>query len=193
MQQTPFNLRDYLMVFFRRKVIFSLLFLACIVGGVIYVIFAPRAYESSALIYIQREDILNPLLDKMAVSSQYNEQLKTISERMLSWPRQSSCKPGLPSSPVTSSLSSAASSPSSRLAAQRPSSHFRRRGKRVSPARIASSRGLSRPGGAWASASAGCSPAWARTWRNMFAGQPTTPRKRPRASSGSPPGMREVR
>ena len=87
MQQTPFNLRDYLMVFFRRKVIFSLLFLACIVGGIIYVLFAPRAYESSALIYIQREDILNPLLDKMAVSSQYNEQLKTISERMLSWPR----------------------------------------------------------------------------------------------------------
>ena len=87
MQQTPFNLRDYVMIFFRRKLIFSLLFLLCAVGGVIYVIFAPRAYQSSALIYIQREDILNPLLDKMAVSSQYNEQLRTISERMLSWPR----------------------------------------------------------------------------------------------------------
>lgn len=87
MQQTPFNVRDYLMILFRRKWIFVSLFILCLIGGVIYVIFAPRAYMSSSLIYIQREDILNPLLDRMAVSSQFNEQIRTIRERMLSWPR----------------------------------------------------------------------------------------------------------
>ena len=87
MDQTTFNIRDYLMIFFRRKWIFILALLLCVIGGIIYVITAPKVYNSSSIIYIQRADILNPLMDKMAVTSQYNETIKTMRERILSWPR----------------------------------------------------------------------------------------------------------
>jgi uncharacterized protein involved in exopolysaccharide biosynthesis len=87
MQQTPTNLRDYAMIFFRRKWIFAITFLSCLVMGVLYVIFAPKVYQSASLISIQTEGMLNPLMDKMAVTTKYGERMRTMRARILSWPR----------------------------------------------------------------------------------------------------------
>ncbi|MDD5492209.1 MAG: GNVR domain-containing protein [bacterium] len=87
MDQITFTIRDYLMIFFRRKWIFILALSLCLIGGIIYVLSAPKVYNSASIIYIQKAEILNPLMDKVAVSSQYNETIKTMTERILSWPR----------------------------------------------------------------------------------------------------------
>ncbi|MBI5555459.1 MAG: hypothetical protein HY920_06380, partial [Elusimicrobia bacterium] len=87
MDQIQFTIRDYLMIFFRRKRIFITALFLCLIGGIIYAISAPKEYNSAAIIYIQKAEILNPLMDKMAVTSQYNETIKTMKERILSWPR----------------------------------------------------------------------------------------------------------
>lgn len=81
------NLREYLAIFFRHKKIFASVFSLCLIFGVLYLIFTPRVYQASSLTFIQRQDILNPILDKMAVTSGYREQLQTMKERILSWPR----------------------------------------------------------------------------------------------------------
>lgn len=87
MSQTSMNLREYLAIFFRYKKIFITVFILCAVSGGLYLLFTPRIYRATSLTFIQRQDILNPLLDKMAVSSGYREQLQTMKERILSWPR----------------------------------------------------------------------------------------------------------
>ncbi len=87
MDSIQFTIRDYLMIFFRRKWIFIIALSLCLIGGIIYVIFAPKEYNSASIIYIQKAEILNPLMDKVAVSSQYTETIKTMQERILSWPR----------------------------------------------------------------------------------------------------------
>ncbi|MDD5353578.1 MAG: GNVR domain-containing protein [bacterium] len=81
------NLRDYVMIFFRRKWIFIMLFLISVIWGFLYVIFAPKVYQASSLISIQSEGMLNPLMDKMAVTTKYGERLRTMRARILSWPR----------------------------------------------------------------------------------------------------------
>ncbi|MDD5132019.1 MAG: GNVR domain-containing protein [bacterium] len=87
MESIQFTIRDYLMIFFRRKWIFIITLSVCLIGGMIYVLSAPKVYNSASIVYIQKADILNPLMDKMAVTSQYNETIKTMRERILSWPR----------------------------------------------------------------------------------------------------------
>ncbi len=87
MDQITFSIRDYLMIFFRRKWIFIVALSLCLIGGIIYALTAPKVYNSASIIYIQKADILNPLMDKMAITSQYTETVKTMRERVLSWPR----------------------------------------------------------------------------------------------------------
>ena len=47
----------------------------------------PKVYESSTLILVQEEDVLNPLLKGIAISTRFAERLRTIREQIISWNR----------------------------------------------------------------------------------------------------------
>lgn len=76
---------DYLKIFFRNK---WLIISAAWVGLVIGIFFSltlPPKYQSSAVILIQEEKAINPLMQGLAVSSSVEDRMKTIKEQLLGW------------------------------------------------------------------------------------------------------------
>ena len=76
---------DYLKIFFRNK---WLLISAAWVGLVIGIVFSfilPPKYESSAVILVQEEKAMNPLMQGLAISSSVEDRMKTIKEQLLGW------------------------------------------------------------------------------------------------------------
>ncbi len=83
-QKKTITLR-YLQVFFRRKTAF--LVTVCIVPVIVFnlSIFLPKRYSASTLIKINDEKILNPLIGDLAVSSTFQQRLRSIQEEILTW------------------------------------------------------------------------------------------------------------
>ena len=79
------NPADYLKIFFRRK----WLFLAPVFIGVVISIAAcfllPPTYESSTVILVEEEKIINPLIQGLAVSTSVAQRMRTLREQILSW------------------------------------------------------------------------------------------------------------
>lgn len=76
---------EYLKIFFRNK---WLIISAAWVGLVIGIFFSltlPPKYQSSAVILIQEEKAINPLMQGLAVSSSVEDRMKTIKEQLLGW------------------------------------------------------------------------------------------------------------
>jgi len=76
---------DYLKIFFRNKwLIISSAWIGLVIGIVFSFILPPK-YESSAVILVQEEKAINPLMQGLAVSSSVEDRMKTIKEQLLGW------------------------------------------------------------------------------------------------------------
>jgi len=79
------SMLDYLQMFFRRKHLFIFPFIITfmIVVALSYVL--PKSYQSKAVILIEEEEVINPLIKGLAVSTSVAERAKMIEEQILGW------------------------------------------------------------------------------------------------------------
>lgn len=76
---------EYLKIFFRNKwLIISAAWVGLVIGIFFSLTLAPK-YQSSAVILIQEEKAINPLMQGLAVSSSVEDRMKTIREQLLGW------------------------------------------------------------------------------------------------------------
>ncbi len=79
------NPMDFLKVFFRRKWLFVVPVFIGAVLGIVACFLMPRSYESSTLILVEEEKIMNPLMQDLAVSTSTIERMQTIKELLMGW------------------------------------------------------------------------------------------------------------
>lgn len=76
---------DYLKIFFRNKWLIIAGAWVGLVIGIVFSLTLPPKYESSAVILVQEEKAINPLMQGLAVSSSVEDRMKTIKEQLLGW------------------------------------------------------------------------------------------------------------
>lgn len=79
------NIVNYLQIFFRRKHLFLYPFLLTVTVVVIASFIMPKTYISSSVILIEEEDVINPLISGLAVSTTVSDRLRILREQILSW------------------------------------------------------------------------------------------------------------
>ncbi len=79
------NIVNYLQIFFRRKHLFLYPFLLTVTVVVIASFVMPKTYISSSVILIEEEDVINPLISGLAVSTTVMDRLRILREQILSW------------------------------------------------------------------------------------------------------------
>lgn len=79
------NIVNYLQIFFRRKHLFLYPFLLTVMVVVIASFVMPKTYISSSVILIEEEDVINPLISGLAVSTTVSDRLRILREQILSW------------------------------------------------------------------------------------------------------------
>jgi len=77
--------QDYLALARRRKQFFLVPFASTLVVGLLFFLLAPRIYLSQALIAVQSENLINPLIQGLAVPTMISERLNTLREEILNW------------------------------------------------------------------------------------------------------------
>lgn len=76
---------DYLKIFFRRKWLFiSPVFIGFVIS-IIACFLLPPTYQSSTVILVEEEKIINPLIQGLAVSTSVAHRMRTLREQLLSW------------------------------------------------------------------------------------------------------------
>jgi len=83
----PVNPLTYLKIFYRRKWLFILPVCIGFWVSIVALFVLPKTYESSTLILVEEEKIINPLITGIAVSTSMAERLRTLKEQILSWNR----------------------------------------------------------------------------------------------------------
>jgi uncharacterized protein involved in exopolysaccharide biosynthesis len=81
------NWQDYLQIFLRRRWFFIIPFFTISIVTIIITFFLPKVYEAKAIILVEENKVINPLLKNMAVSTTVSERLNLLREEILSWPR----------------------------------------------------------------------------------------------------------
>ena len=76
---------DYLAVALRRKWYFIVPCVAAFLFGVAFVILSPKIYMAKAVILVQNEKLVNPLMQGLAMPSAIADRLGTLREEILSW------------------------------------------------------------------------------------------------------------
>lgn len=76
---------DYLKIFFRRKWLFIAPAFAGLVLGIAACFVLPPKYESSTMIMVEEEKIINPLIENLAVSTSAAQRMQSIREILLGW------------------------------------------------------------------------------------------------------------
>lgn len=76
---------EYLKILFRRKWLFISPIFAGLVLGIIACFTLPPGYESSSVILVQEEKLINPLIQGLAVSTNTVQRMETIREQLLGW------------------------------------------------------------------------------------------------------------
>lgn len=79
------NPLDYLKVFFRRKWFFLAPAFFGLIGGIATAQLMAPMYESSTIIMIEEERIINPLIQNLAVSTSASERMQGIKQILLGW------------------------------------------------------------------------------------------------------------
>lgn len=89
MENTPQNKFQnpmaYLKLFFRRKWLFISPLFAGAVLGISAALIMPPTYESKAVILVEEQRTINPLIQDLAVSTSFAQRLQSIREQILSW------------------------------------------------------------------------------------------------------------
>jgi len=79
------NPLEYLKVFFRRKWLFITPVFICFVLSIVACFLLPPTWESSAIILVEEEKIINPLIQNLAVSTTASQRMQSIKEILLGW------------------------------------------------------------------------------------------------------------
>lgn len=77
--------QDYLAVALRRRWFFITPVLVSLLVGLWIAVTSPRIYEAYALIAVQDEALINPLIKGLAMPREIPDRLKTLREEILSW------------------------------------------------------------------------------------------------------------
>ncbi len=80
--KTPF---DYLKLFFRRKWLVVIPAFIGLVGGIVACFWIPPRWESSTIILVEDQKIINPLIQDLAVSTTAVQRMQSIREIILGW------------------------------------------------------------------------------------------------------------
>lgn len=83
--ETQIGWQDYLTVVLRRRWHFSIPCAVIVAGGLILGLFLPRIYRAETTILVQEPNIMNPLIQGLAVSTPVGARLGTLREELLSW------------------------------------------------------------------------------------------------------------
>lgn len=76
---------EYLKILFRRKWLFISPIFVGLVLGIIACFTLPPGYESSSVILVQEEKLINPLIQGLAISTNTVQRMETIREQLLGW------------------------------------------------------------------------------------------------------------
>lgn len=76
---------DYLKVFFRRKWLFIIPVALGTVAGIMACFLLPPVWESSTIILVEEEKVINPLFQNLAVSTTAIQRMQNIKEIILGW------------------------------------------------------------------------------------------------------------
>lgn len=79
------NPMSYLKIFFRRKWLFIVPIFAGLVISIVACFLLPPQYESSTVILVEEEKIMNPLIENLAVSTSAAQRMQSIREILLGW------------------------------------------------------------------------------------------------------------
>ena len=83
----PFDVYQYLRVILRRKWFFLVPLIVLFVSFSAASFFFPKVYEAKAIILIEEQKVVNPLLRNLAVSRSVGQRLNALQAEILSWPR----------------------------------------------------------------------------------------------------------
>jgi capsular polysaccharide biosynthesis protein len=76
---------EYLKIFFRRKWLFISPVFLSVVLSIVACFVLPPTYQSSTVILVEEEKIINPLIKGLAVSTSVAGRIRTLREQILSW------------------------------------------------------------------------------------------------------------
>ncbi len=79
------HVMDYLQVFFRRRYFFLYPFIITVFVCVVLGFVMPKTYQSTAVILIEEQGVINPLISGLAVSTTVENRLRVLREQILSW------------------------------------------------------------------------------------------------------------
>lgn len=82
---TNFNPADYLKILFRRKWLFIAPVFLGLVLSIVLCFLLPPSYESSAVILVEEEKMINPLIQGLAISTTAMQRMRTIKEQLMGW------------------------------------------------------------------------------------------------------------
>ena len=77
--------QDYLAIILRRRWFFLVPCVLIVVVSLFVGMFLPKIFRAETIILVQEENIINPLIQGLAVSTPVQERLKTLKEEILSW------------------------------------------------------------------------------------------------------------
>ena len=83
--QNKQNPIDFLKIFFRRRWLFITPTFIGLVLGIVACFIMPRSYQASALIMVEEEKIINPMIQGLTVSTSMVDRMQTIKETLLGW------------------------------------------------------------------------------------------------------------
>lgn len=83
--ETQIGWQDYLAVILRRRWFFIIPCAVIVAGGLILGLFMPRIYRAETIILAQEPNIMNPLIQGLAVTTPVGARLGTLREEILSW------------------------------------------------------------------------------------------------------------
>lgn len=82
-----FNLGDYLQIIFRRKWLFIIPCVLTFTIATIGSFFLPEIYQAKSLLLMERGELLQPLVQGMAVPARMEQEIQTLTEQILSFNR----------------------------------------------------------------------------------------------------------
>ena len=83
--ETQIGWQDYLAIVLRRRTYFLIPCLAIVLVAMVWGMFLPKIYRAETIMLVQDQNVTNPLISGLAVSTPVGERLRTLKEELLGW------------------------------------------------------------------------------------------------------------